>query len=311
LGLLELAPFEHAAAHPLQDSMNSKTNRASANHQVDGSSIFLLVGSQRSGTNFLRELIGTNPGAVVHGEVLYPYPLPNCYHNFVRTMVSRQMPPLHYEDGIGLLDEYMVFLREDCKRSYPAKAGMVKALGLDVKYNQLRFITPVHYDLHLRPLFLEYCSRRGVPILHLVRTNVLHQALSMALAEARNVYHNYDGGRTVAPIAVEVPRVLQCARWVESEAAVFRDMTRDLRVMEISYERLIAACARVAPGAKLGVSARVMGEVANFLGLENDFEHPASIKKVVDRPYQELLTNYADVVAAVRGSEFEPFLDSI
>jgi hypothetical protein len=54
-----------------------------------------------------------------------------------------------------------------------------------------------------------------------------------------------------------------------------------------------------------------MGEVANFLGLENDFEHPASIKKVVDRPYAELLSNYSDVVAAVRGSEFEPFLDSI
>jgi hypothetical protein len=291
--------------------MNSPVNRANANHQVDGATVFLLVGSQRSGTNFLRELIGTNPAAIVHGEVLYPYPLPNCYHNFVRTMVTRQMPPLHYDDGIGLLDDYLVFLREDCKRSYPAKAGMVKALGLDVKYNQLRFITPVHYDLHLRPLMLEHCGIRGVPILHLVRTNVLHQALSMAIAEARNVYHNYDGGRAASPVAVQVDRVLQCARWVESEAAVFRDMTRDLRVLEISYERLIAACARVAPGAKLGASARVMGEVASFLGIDNDFEHPASIKKVIDRPYQELLTNYSDVVAAVRGSEFEPFLDSI
>jgi hypothetical protein len=309
--LLELAPFEHVAALPLQDSMNSNTSRASANHQVDGSSIFLLVGSQRSGTNFLRELIGTNPAAVVNGEVLFPYPLPNCYHNFVRTMVSRQMPPLHYEDGIGLIDEYLVFLREDCKRSYPSKAGMVKALGLDVKYNQMRFITPVHYDLHLRPLLLEYCGRRGIPILHLVRTNVLHQALSMAIAEARNVYHNYDGAGSVTSVCVETKRVLQCARWIESEAAVFRDMTRDLRVMELSYERLIAACARVAPGTKLGAAARVMGEVASFLGIDNDFEHPASIKKVVDRPYQELLTNYADVVAAVRGSEFEPFLDSI
>ena len=296
---------------PPKDEMTSPTIRASANHQVDGSVVFLLVGSQRSGTNFLRELIGTNPAAIVHGEVLYPYPLPNCYHNFVRTMVTRQIPPLHYEDGIGLLDDYMVFLREDCKRSYPSKAGMVKALGIDVKYNQLRFVTPVHYDLHLRPLLLEYCGRHGVPILHLVRTNVLHQALSMALAEARNVYHNYGGGGSAAPVAVEPERVLQCARWVESEAAVFRDMTRDLRVLEISYERLIAACARVAPGAKLGASARVMGEVASFLGIDNDFEHPASIKKVVDRPYAELLSNYAAVVAAVRGSEFEPFLDSI
>lgn len=291
--------------------MSSPDLKQSSNQPLDGATLFLLVGSQRSGTNFLRELLVTNPATVVHGEVFYPYPLPNCFHNFVRTMVTRQLPPVHYEDGIALLDDYAVFLREDYKRGYPDKAGNARVIGLDVKHNQLRFLTPVHHDLQMRPLLLEYCGRRGIPILHLVRTNVLQQAMSMAMAEARNVYHNYGGGAVEQPIQVSVPRLLECARWIETSAATFREMVRDLRVLEISYERLVAACARVAPGAKLGESARVMGEVASFLGIENDFLHPTSIKKVVDRPYRELVANYSEVVAAIRESEFEPFLASI
>lgn len=291
--------------------MSSPDSTATANRQLDGASFFLLVGSQRSGTNFLRELLVTHPAAVVNGEVFFPYPLPNCYHNFVRTMVHRAMPPLFYEDAIAVLDDYTVFLREDCKRSFPDKAGRTQAIGLDVKYNQMRFVTPVHHDLQMRPMLLEYCGRRGIPILHLVRTNVLHQALSMVIAEARNVYHNYDGADTAGAVQVPIPRLLECARWIENSAAAFREMTRDLRVLEISYERLVAACARVSPGARLGESARVMGEIATFLGIDNDFMHPVSIRKVVDRPYSQLVANYDEVVVAVRESEFEPFLATI
>ena len=291
--------------------MSSPDSKATANYQLDGSSFFLLAGSQRSGTNFLRELLVTHPNAVVHGEVFFPYPLPNCYHNFVRTMVNRAVPPLYYEDAVALLDDYTVFLREDCKRSFPDKAGRTQAIGLDVKYNQMRFVTPVHHDLQMRPMLLEYCGRRGIPILHLVRTNVLQQALSMVIAEVRNVYHNYDGAGSSQPVQVSIPRLLECARWIESSAAAFREMTRDLRVLEISYERLVAACARVAPGARLGESARVMGEIATFLGIENNFLHPASIKKVIDKPYNQLVANYSEVVDAVRESEFEPFLSTI
>lgn len=291
--------------------MSSPDPAPTANYQLDGATFFLLVGSQRSGTNFLRELLVTHPDMVVHGEVFFPYPLPNCYHNFVRTMTSRTSPPVYEQDAVALLDDYTVFLREDCKRSFPEKAGRTKAIGLDVKYNQLRFVAPVHHDLQTRPFLLEYCGRRGVPILHLVRTNVLHQALSVVIAEVRNVYHNYGGSGVKQALQVPTQRLLECARWLEGSAAMFREMTRDLRVLEISYERLVAACARVAPGARLGESARVMGEIATFLGIDNEFLHPASIKKVVDKPYSQIVANYAEVVAAVRASEFEPFLATI
>ena len=60
-----------------------------SNYQVDGTNFFILVGSQRSGTNFLRELLNTNDQTVVQGEVLMPYPHPAQWPNYLRTMVRR------------------------------------------------------------------------------------------------------------------------------------------------------------------------------------------------------------------------------
>jgi len=49
-------------------------------HQVEGATFFALIGSQRCGSNFMRELLGTNPQTIVHGEIFMPFPLPNCWH---------------------------------------------------------------------------------------------------------------------------------------------------------------------------------------------------------------------------------------
>jgi LPS sulfotransferase NodH len=283
-----------------------------ANRQVDGARFFLLVGSQRCGSNFLREVLVTHPHAAVQGEIFYPYPLPNCFHSFVRSVATRPMPPQFYEDAVGLMDDYLVFLREDSKRSFPAKAGSIAAIGLDVKYNQMRFLSPVHHDLGARPILFDYCAARGIPILHLVRTNVIHQALSLVLAETRNAYHRFGSASTQSgPVEVSLPRLLECARWVESETGTFRKMAKGMKVLEVSYERVAGACARSVPGDKLGPSVRVMAEIAEFLGLASEFSNPTTIQKMIDRPYRELVSNYEEMKAGIRSSEFEPFLESI
>ena len=283
-----------------------------ANRQVDGARFFMLVGSQRCGSNFLREVLVTHPEAVVQGEIFYPYPLPNCFHSFVRSVATRPMPPQSYEDAIGLMDDYLVFLREDAKRSFPAKAGAISAIGLDVKYNQMRFLSPVHHDLGARPVLFDYCASRGLPILHLVRTNVVHQALSLVLAEARNAYHRFASeGQQAGTVEISLQRLLECARWVESETGTFRRMAKGMKVLEVSYERVAGACARTAPGEQLGQSVRVMAEIAEFLGLASEFSSPTTIQKMVDRPYHEIVSNYEELKAGIRSSEFEPFLDSI
>lgn len=291
--------------------MTSIDPRLGSHHQVEGTNFFVLVGSQRSGTNFLRELLNTNDQTVVHGEVLLPYPHPAQWPNYLRTMVSRAQPPITSADGFALLDDYLVYLREDVRRGWPSKAGDLRAVGVDIKYNQLRFIAPVLRDLREGPFLLEYMRKRQIPILHMVRANVMHQALSIAIAERRNVYHNYGGKVPSGMVELDVPTLLSYAEWATEEQEIFRRSIEGIPCFEVCYEDIAEECRRASPDHRLRVESPLMDGLRKFLGVVNDWKRPTSLAKVVDRPYRELVSNHAQVVEAVKNSQFAKFAASI
>ncbi len=282
-----------------------------SNYQVDGTNFFILVGSQRSGTNFLRELLNTNDQTVVQGEVLMPYPHPAQWPNYLRTMVSRALPPITTADGFALLDDYLIFLREDVRRGWPSKATELRSVGIDIKYNQLRFIAPVLRDLREGPFLLEYLRTRKIPILHMVRTNVVHQALSIAIAERRNVYHNYGGKASSAKVELDVDLMLSYAQWASEETEIFRRATAGISCLEVRYEDIAEECRRAAPDGRLRVESRLLDELRLFLRVVNDWKRPTSLAKVIDRPYVDVISNYKQVVEGVKNSPFAKFADSI
>lgn len=282
----------------------------SENSQVEGVTYFALVGSQRCGTNFFRELMNTNQQTVLHGEVLMPFPLPNCWHNFVRTMVNRAMPPVYAKDCVELVDDYLIFLREDVKRGYPGKLGEVSAVGLDIKYNQLRYVTPLIRDLEQKPFLIDYFWRRNLPIVHLIRRNTVHQALSLDIAKTRNVYHNYGGKAFNDKVRLDPDSLLGHARWVAHEVEVFRALAGKLNYLEVYYEDVAADCADVDAGGRIQ-GKKAMPQVADFLGVPDEFYAPATISKVVNRPYSEIIENYDEIVATIRKSEFKKLAGTI
>ena len=282
----------------------------SENYQVEGVTYFALVGSQRCGTNFFRELMNTNLQTVVHGEILMPFPLPNCWHNYVRTMVNRAMPPVYANDCVELVDDYLVFLREDVKRGYPGKLGELRAVGLDIKYNQLRFIAPLIRDLEQKPFLIDYFWRRNLPIVHMIRRNTLHQALSLDIAKARNVYHNYGGKTFDGKVRLDPESLLGHARWVANEVEAFRKLASGLNYLEVFYEDIAADCANVdADGRIQGATA--LPRVADFLGVPAEFHAPATISKVINRPYSEIIENFDEVMSALKKSEFKKLADTV
>lgn len=282
----------------------------SENYQVEGVTYFALVGSQRCGTNFFRELMNTHHQTVVHGEILMPFPLPNCWHNFVRTMVNRAMPPVYANDCVELVDDYLVFLREDVKRGYPGKLGVLSTVGLDIKYNQLRYIAPLIRDLEQKPFLVDYFWRRNLPIVHMIRRNTVHQALSLDIAKARNVYHNYGGKKFDGKVKLDPDSLLGHARWVAREVEAFRALAGNLNYLEVFYEDVAEDCANTdADGRIQGTKA--MPKVAEFLGIPNEFHTPSTISKVINRPYSEVIENHAEIVATLRKSEFKKLADTV
>lgn len=281
------------------------------NYQLGSASFFVLVGSQRSGTNFLREVLNTHPNLAVHGEVLWPYPHPSIWHNYVRTAVSRALPPVLPADATAVVDDYFVYLAGDTMRGHPHKAGDLRWVGIDIKYNQLRHIAPVIQDLMAPPFLLGYFRKRQLPILHLHRRNVLHQALSMVIADQRNVYHDYQGRGFDARVTVKPELVLERCHWIRTERDLFRELGKDLKVLELAYEDVAAACDGVAAGKPLAADDATVGQIAAFLQVPETFARPGSIKKVIDKPYQEVLVNHAEVVREVERSEFREFASTI
>ena len=303
-----------AAKRRLADTVRRSLGQASMtiseNYQVEGVTYFALVGSQRCGTNFFRELMNTNLQTVVHGEILMPFPLPNCWHNYVRTMVNRAMPPVYANDCVELVDDYLVFLREDVKRGYPGKLGELRAVGLDIKYNQLRFIAPLILPLQQKPFLIDYFSRRNLPIVHMIRRNTIHQALSASIAKARNVYHNYGGKKFDGKVRLDPESLLAHARWVAGEVEEFRKLASGMNYLEICYEDVAADSAEVDADGRIRGN-KAMPRVAEFLGVPAEFYAPSTISKVINRPYSEIIENYDEIVGVVKKSEFKKMADTV
>jgi LPS sulfotransferase NodH len=200
-----------------------------------------------------------------------------------------------------------VHLDDDTKRGYPDKAKDLAMVGVDIKYNQLRFIAPLIQDLMEAPFLLRYCHNRRVRIVHMYRRNVLHQALSLAIADHRNVYHNYQGRKFEGQVTIPAKKVTESCYWIREQRDLFRQLSKDLTVLEVAYEDVAQACESAGSGKPLAQKSAVMQQIADFLQLPNKFTSPTSIAKVINRPFKEILANHAEVLAAVKRSEFAEF----
>jgi LPS sulfotransferase NodH len=291
--------------------MKSAETRVTKNRQPHGTSLFVLVSSQRSGTNFFRELMNTHPRVLVHGELAMPWPSSQCYHTFARTALHRSLPPLTEADATAVLDDYLVYLAEESRRAAPDRLGGGGVIGLDLKYNQLRFVSPLAEDLGAPPFVLKYLRSRGVLVVHLVRENVAHQAMSLTIAEQRGVYHNYGGHSFDDRLRVDPARFLTFCNWVQMQSRLFRELGDGLHVHQVSYESLVSACETAKPRQRIAPGCPPLAALAQRLGVADDFGVPSTINKVINRPYSEILENHAEIIEALQGSEFREFAPTL
>jgi hypothetical protein len=56
---------------------------------------------------------------------------------------------------------------------------------------------------------------------------------------------------------------------------------------------------------------KVLSQLSDFLQIPNTFYYKQYIRKVINRPYSEVIENYEEVVAAVKDSDLAQFADSI
>ncbi len=241
-------------------------------------------------------------------------PKPLYWHNYLRTLPKSQLPSHTPEIATDVLDKYLRLIRRDVQIEpewYGGPKPDLKALGIDLKYDQLKCVAPVCISLNARPLLLDYFKRRNFRILHLVRKNLAHAAISLILANMRNVWHTYNAKEFGGRYKISWVTLYSHMKFMRDERNEFLRLSQDLPMLTCVYEDLINDLSKVNELGEFPKETTVLKPLADFLGISNLFVYDGKMRKVVNKPYADILENFDELMRELRSSEFSEFADSL
>ena len=272
--------------------------------------LFAVIGAQRTGTNILREVLNTNDQIAMLGEVLSPSPAPAHWDNFCRDLPARSTQPKSFDEAEELLDQYFEFMRYRIHNHWEGnrKSGS-HAIGVDIKYNQLRLIAPTDWDSKL-PFMLSYLRSRGAILIHTTR-NVIHSAISTMIATQRNLWHNYDGAVIEAGYEIDIEECVEQARTIKYERESFLNFAQGCKLVGCRYERLMDDLDRAGSEERIPSGPGPLRNIAEALGSPHDFRYDRRLQKAINIPYSRLLSNYDALIRRLEASEFDTLVSTL
>jgi hypothetical protein len=141
----------------------------------------------------------------------------------------------------------------------------------------------------------------------MVRKNLFQSALSIIIANLRNVWQNYDGRVIQGRFQISPRELLMYMRWIRDERDEFCRLAHDLSVHTCVYEDLAEDVGRVDAEGNFLADTPTLRAIAAFLEVPNSFCFKRNIHKAINRPYAEIIENYDELVRAVEESEFAEF----
>lgn len=277
-----------------------------------GVRLFVVIGSQRTGTNLLREILNTNELIAMQGEVLCPSPAPAHWENFIRGQPAGRFPSSDPREVEALLDHYFRFVLYRIRNHWMgADKSHCHAIGVDIKYNQLRELAPSNWPSSAPPFLLSYLKARGATLIHATRQNLIHCALSAMIADQRSFWHNYEGVVVDQRYLVDAEQCLNFARTILIDRATFSKAADGCKIIECRYEDLAAEIERVSPGGEIPDAPGPLRDVAHGLQVPFQFTNNGRLQKAINVPYSQLLLNRDDLIHALANSEFSEFASTL
>lgn len=261
-----------------------------------------LVTTQRSGSNLLRSLLVSTRAFVDFNEIFqrpvdpsWPIAAFN-FHSFRVRRLARD-PELSVPIRENLQRLFQDYLDEMASRVDPGVRPLI-----DVKYNALSVMSTIPQDPFRIPRFLEFLRDLQLPVIHLVRRNLLRTHVSKVFADHHGVYTV----RGAAPppqgkVSIEVEGLVEDLERRTYEMQRLGAFIRDhiAGSVEVAYEDLCS-----------GVHPRPGGFPAleEALGVALPELQASALQRMIGDP-AEVVTNWDQVRAALRGTRFEGFLE--
>lgn len=243
----------------------------------------VLLSVQRSGTNFLRRVIGSHPAIdPLFGEIFDPNHNGKklSFFNFYQRAVADDPTLCLPNKRIAAFEKYIEFLDENVAADHYV---------LDIKYASLRHMES--YWPSGKEVLTQYIIDRQWPVIHLIRTDLLAAILSQMRARetgvwmTKNADHSDTFSTTVDPVGI-VSSVAGRRHAIEK----YRRDFQGARLLELIYEEFVDA-----PN---GISEPGMERIREFLGVTDEFSRTPETRKLITQPLSQTIENYEDVLAA-------------
>ncbi len=315
-GAVEPAPPETGAVAEHNLASRAKTEFRFADRPPfpgTGVKLFVVIGAQRTGTNLLREILNTNEKIAMLGEILWPNPAPAHWSNFLRQQQSGRLPPGSPEEMEDLLDRYFAFVLYRIRNHWiDCDKSKCEAIGVDIKYYQLRYLAPTNWDPTATPFLLSYLRSRGAKLIHTTRKNIIECAISAMIAAERNIWHNYEGTDVDnSGYSIDVAKCLAHAQEIISYRDDFLEHVKGSDVTECCYEDLKKEIEEVTVGELLPSRPGPLADIARALSVPFEFRYEGRLRKAIDIPYSRLLLNKDALLAALKQSQFSPLATTL
>lgn len=269
---------------------------------------FIVVGGIRTGSTMLTSYLGSHPDVRMFFELFHRYPrsIPFNAPGYRKRGNDAAVVERRNTDPVRFL-EHDVFTRQP---------RHVDAVGFKLLYTQGRAGSPwwygpefdrwwAHLDRSSEPnwsearsdLWAHLQADRDLAVIHLTRRNPLHKAVSAELAKHTGRWGvGATGGAAAGPVSATVRLNMDhCLQDFEADRRMQEETDAFFEghdVLHLTYETLVAD-----PDAEMDRAQR-------FLGLRVRPLHTRT-RKLRERSLPEVIENYDEVAAALRGTPWE------
>jgi LPS sulfotransferase NodH len=262
--------------------------------------VSLLLSTPRSGSHFLKSLIETRfPAVTCTGEVLEnpsnkvspvlsAHPDLARFWSWYREEVSANRISAAPDQRMPAFEIYLTRLISLAEPNH---------LLVDVKYNSIHSLSGFEDTDHGSADFITFVRSHHIPVLHLIRKNVLKTLISHELARRSGTWHRStekNPSEILPKILLNPKKVLRNIKDSLRLTADYQEHFADYpKYEEVVYEDVVLEPNLPQPGDSLQVLALFLGKAPH------ESPSPISSKKTTPDDPAEVVENWSEIVRAL------------
>ncbi|HEX5450571.1 MAG TPA: hypothetical protein VFW85_11000 [Gaiellaceae bacterium] len=287
---------DERAPRPTPPAQRAKSAQRTPRRNAPGdySDFVVLLARQRSGSNALLTALEAHDEIATFLTVIAPRHAsdPNSFFRFV---AERSSGAPAAADHAALFPQFLDRLREVS----PKRISV-----LEVKPNTVsQIVSPYH--TFVEPLLFELIDAHGIRVLHLTRENYLRSMLSAQKARRLGSWHVTATAGPAQDVAAELntrDMLRRFAEWSREDEAIRQRFADSDNYLGCEYTQLFDLDTGE-------LTTRFRSDLGAMLGIDTDWPALPAYRKGSHLPLEQAIENYEEVAAALRGTEFEAFLD--